>query len=228
MQHIPRDMTAEEIRALVGDAPLMLEVGSHEGSHTRLFLAAMPGIRLFCFEPYPPPIARFNDLIGVDERVTLIEKAVADSDERLPFYASTGPAGDRADWDFSGSLREPTGHYQRSPEIGFKDPELVPCCRLDTWLAEEPWIRTAQWPSHPVTIDFIWADVQGGQRGLIAGGHRALSITRYLYIECHSEPLYDGEPTHDELIDELNGTVSFEPLAVYANDNILFRNRTLV
>ena len=217
MKTVNRNLRAEEIRDLVGDSPFMLEIGSHEGADTARFLAAMPGIRLHCFEPEQRAVARFKQAVGDDHRVKLYEKAVADIDGPKPFYASTGRAADREDWDFSGSLHAPTGHLTRSPEIKFKPPVSVPCIRLDSWLA----------PDQPgdVAIDFIWADVQGGQRDLIAGGRRTLGMTRYLYIKCHSIPLYDGEPTQANLIEELNGIVGFEPLAVYDRENILFRNR---
>lgn len=217
MKTVDRSLRAEEIRVLVGTAPFMLEIGSHEGADTACFLTAMPKIRLHCFEPEQRAIARFKQAIGSDPRVTLYEKAVSDTDDPSPFNASTGQAGGRKDWDFSGSLEVPTGHLTRSREIKFKPPVPVPCIRLDSWLA----------PRQPddAAIDFIWCDPQGSQRRIIAGGRRALSLTRYLYIECHSPPLYENEPTQAELIDELNGALDFEPLAIYDLENILFKNR---
>lgn len=219
MKTVNRSLRAEEIRDLVGAAPFMLEIGSHEGVDTARFLAAMPGIRLHCFEPEQRAIVRFKQAVGSDPRVKLYEKAVADVDGPKLFHPSTGRAGGRDDWDFSGSLHAPTGHLARSPDIAFKPPVSVPCIRLDSWLAPNQHDDAA--------IDFIWADVQGGQRDLIAGGRRALAMTRYLYIECHSTPLYDGEPTQADLINELNGAIGFDPVAVYDNENILFQNRTL-
>jgi len=216
MQIINHGMTAEEIRDLVGEAPVMLEIGSHEGSDTAKFLAAMPGIRLYCFEPDLRPLRRAMQLIDGDLRVEFYGRAVADVDGNKPFYASTGKAGSRDDWDYSGSLQKPTGHLTRSPEIKFKEPVLVPCVRLDTWRRQKRRRLGLD------TIDFIWADIQGGQRDFIAGGRLTLAVTRYLYIECHPTPLYDGEPTRDELIALLPG---FEPLGVYGNENILFKNR---
>jgi hypothetical protein len=142
--------------------------------------------------------------------------AVADCDTPRQFYASTGKVNDCPDWDYSGSLQQPTRHLTRSPEVKFKDPVAVPCRRLDTWWHREI-VEMGLLP-----IDFIWADVQGGQRGLIAGGTLALAITRWLYIEVHQEPLYDEEPTQDELVALLPG---FEPLAMYEQENILFKNR---
>ncbi len=213
MRSHPTELTAEEIRGLVGEAPAMLEIGSHEGTDTAKFLAAMPGARLYCFEPDPRPRDRFERTIGDDARVTLYDTAVADMDGYKPFYASTGKAGHMDDWDFSGSLRPPTRHLKQSPDIRFKPPQNVRCVRLDTWHRLNPTIGR---------IDFQWVDCQGAQRDIITGGKLTLAVTRYVYIEAHHKPLYEGEPTQAELVDLLPG---FEPLAVYALDNILFRNR---
>lgn len=214
MERHSRGITAEQIRELIGDSPTMLEIGSHDGTDTARFLEQMPGARVFCFEPDQRALARFETMID-SPAVELCEMAVADIDGERQFWASTGRAGRMADWDYSGSLCKPTGHLTRSPEIGFKEPAPVPCIRLDTWLAHRPHLFDPG-------IDFIWADVQGSQRLVIAGGNRTLSITKWLYIESHEPPAYANEPTQDELIDELSET--FEPIAFYA-ENILFKNR---
>ncbi len=209
-------MMADDIQKLVGHSPTMLEIGSHEGSDTVKFLEAMPGIRLFCFEPDPRPYARFKKLIGDDHRVNLYGFAIADHDGAHNFYASTGKAGRREDWDFSGSLCKPTGHLTRSPEIKFKEPVPTPCMRLDSWY--EDWGITLA----GLTIDFIWADVQGSQRLLIAGGRRVLNLTRYLYIESHDPVAYAGEPTQEELIEEIQAIAPLRPVSIWGKENILF------
>ncbi len=205
-------MTAEEIRDLVGDGPTMCEVGAHAGIDTVKFLAAMPNLRIYCFEPDTRPFARLKEAVGGDSRVSLYPFAVAEIDGEKPFYASTGKAGHMDDWDYSGSLHEPTGHYERSPEIAFKEPVQVQCLRLDTWLGMRPLLEV---------IDFAWCDVQAGQTNLIAGGRMAFALTRYVYLEVHSTPLYEGEPSLREVIKMLPG---FEPLAVYGGENLLLRN----
>lgn len=212
VQICPNGLTAEEIRGMVGDSPLMLEVGSHEGTDTARFLEAMPGAIIHCFDPEERANEVFRDTVGRDPRVRLYEVAVADIDGLRRFYASTGRAGSRADWTFSGSVKRPTGHLARSPEIKFKPPVNIPCVRLDTWLNAHPDITC---------IDFAWVDIQGAQVEFIAGATRGLSITRYLYIECHRVPQYEGEPTRDELVAMLP---EFKPLGVYGDENILFRN----
>ncbi len=206
-------LTASEIKDLVGTAPTMLEIGCHEGSDTVLFLQAMPGARLFCFDPETRATERFKKLLGDDERVTLYEEAVCHVDGYHEFHASTGKAGKREDWDFSGSICKPTGHLTRSPEIGFKAPVEVPCMRLDTWFSDHPEIKT---------IGFIWADIQGSQKFFLDGASYTLSKTKYLYIESHDPPAYAHEPTQEELIEMLES--DFTPLAFYA-ENILLRSK---
>ncbi len=224
MERFRHTLTAEEIKGLVGESPTMLEIGSHEGTDTVKFLDAMPGAHLTCFDCEKRALARFAarldeyDGPGITGgSLMLIEKAVADVDGQLDFYASTGKAGKREDWDFSGSLCKPTGHLTRSPEIKFKEPEGVPCCRLDTWWESEGYRSDKP---RADAIDFIWADVQGSQRMVIRGAREVLSRTRYLYIEAHDPPAYAGEPTQDELIELL--AEWFTPVAVYARENILF------
>ena len=212
IQTVDRPIKADEIRGLVGAAPVIVEIGCHEGTDTLKFLEAIPSATLFCFEPDVRAAGRFLQAVGHDSRVTFYQQAVADVDSQRWFWASTGPAGDREDWDCSGSIRRPTGHLTRSPEIRFKDPVMVDCVRLDSWYVQ----RGVE------AIDFMWCDVQGAQRDVISGGPRALQATRYLYIECHRRPLYDGEPTQEELIELLPG---FVLVANYDGDNLLFRNR---
>lgn len=209
-------LSAYEIKALVTPekSPLVLEIGCHDGSDTVKFLDAMPAIDLHCFEPDERANKRFKERTGEDDRITFFPLAVADVDGPRDFFASTGRAGGRDDWDLSGSLCKPTGHLTRSPEISFKSPVPIDCLRLDTWMAENRQGRC---------IDFIWADLQGSQQLLIDGGRKALAKTRYLYIESHDPVAYAGEPTQSELV--LLLAEWFEPVAIYAEENILFKNK---
>ena len=220
MQSYRRTITAEQIKELVGRPdPLILEIGCHNGSDTIKFLYAMPQASVHCFECDKRAIEQFEAReFPEGAKVELWRFAVSNEDEHQDFHASTGKAGRLSDWDLSGSLCKPTGHLTRSPEIGFKPPTRVACMRLDTWYN----IATMYLP---VGIDFIWADVQGSQRKVIAGGNRALAATRWLYMEAHDPVAYAGEPTQEELIDELSGI--FDPVAIYARENILFKNRLL-
>ncbi len=221
MRSYPNGLTAHQIRDLVGECPTMLEIGSHDGSkdgsHTLLFLEAMPGIQLYCFEPDSRPIARFKETIGDDPRVRLCEAAVAGIDGEGPFHASTGKAGHMADWDFSGSIHKPTGHLEKSPEIRFKPPVDVPYIRLDTWLDATLSSKTI--------IDFIWADTQAAEGDMITGGQETLRRTRYLYTEFYNRPMYEGQLKLTEVHWILpGGTDTWELIGIYGGENALFKN----
>ena len=49
-------------------------------------------------------------------------------------------------------------------------------------------------------IDFIWADVQGAEADIIAGGKEALRNTRYLYTEYSNTELYEGQVNLNQLL----------------------------
>jgi FkbM family methyltransferase len=220
LPHYPK-LTATEIAGMVGTSPLMLEIGAADGEDTVEFLKAMPGARLYCFEPDRRALEAFGRRWNASRATgspVVVMLGVTDIDGEKPFWPSGGKAGHLGDWYLSGSYSKPTQHTIRSPEIFFPEkPIQMPSIRLDTWLDETDPDRTIE------AIDFIWADVQGGQIAMIAGARMALSITRYLYIEVHEKPLYADEPTQEELIIMLRP--EFKPLGIYEGNNILFKNR---
>ncbi len=221
------ELVAENIRELVGEAPIILEIGCNDGTDTMRFLAAMPGARIYCFEPDPRAIARFHTIVN-DERAELYETALSCTDGTAVFYGSAGvpPETSRRsgaphycflpEWDLSGSLQTPTGHLMRSPWVTFPSERqcTVQTMRLDTWLDRHAEITG---------IGFIWLDVQGAEAMVIQGAPAALSVTRFLYTEYSDTPLYEGQVPLIELQRLLPG---FELLSVHG-ENALFKNREL-
>ncbi len=120
-----------------------------------------------------------------------------------------GPDG----WDFSGSIHSPTGHLERYPGITFDEEIEVATQRLDDWAAQ----------AAIGDIDFIWADVQGAERDLIAGGLNTFRRTRIFYTEYSNEELYEGQIDLDGI---LNLLPEFRIVARYPNDGLL-RNALL-
>ena len=118
------------------------------------------------------------------------------------------------DWDYSGSIRKPKLHVQAYPWVKFERTITVPTRRLDTWAKAE---NLGQ-------VDLIWADVQGAEVDLIAGGSETLRRTRYFYTEYSNEELYEGEITLEGILERLP---EFEIVHRYQND-VLLRNAGLV
>jgi len=209
-----RDIKPEEVRELVGrDDPLIYDLGCNDAETSAEFLRVMPRAIIVCCECNPQPLKRFK--LRDDPRVTLFECAVYHRNGRIKFFPSGGkipgsnaPCAD--DWDYSGSTRRPTGHLIRDSRITF-DREI------------EVEARTLDEIALPFRgrIDFIHADLQGGEASMILGGQQTLERTRYLYLEYYDRPLYDRQA-------DLKGLISFLPdwklLSIWG-ENALFENQ---
>ena len=186
------DLTS--LPALIGkEDPVILDVGSNDGTHTLAFLKLFKHPKIYAFEPDPRAAARFKDRV-TDQRVKLFEFAVSDTNGAKTFFMSSGQPPMRLsryfdfgrlpkDWDLSGSLRKPKRHLVRDPWCRFDRTIQVETKKLDTWFQEEG----------IESIDFIWADVNGAEIDMIRGAGRALRHTRYFYTEYGTEELYEGQ-----------------------------------
>lgn len=192
---------------------VVVEVGSHAGADTLRLMRLFPQARLFCFEPDPRNVAmlRMMDLPG---RVTVLDAAISDRDGTAPFYLSSGnPAHARGralgEWTCSSSLKAPREHLEVFPWCRFDAQTDVPTLKLDS-AADRLSLSE---------IDFIWADVQGAEDLMLAGGQQALARTRYLFTEFSDRPMYEGQIGLEQIIDRLPGT--WKVVRRYAGDALL-------
>jgi FkbM family methyltransferase len=209
-------------RLLVGTAaPVILEVGANDGTATARFLQFFPNATVYAFEPDPRALAKFKSR-GHHPRVRLFEMAIGADDGEAEFHVSSGlPEGLAPEylkrfpqgWDQSGSLRAPKTHTAVWPWVKFEKKMMVPVRRLDTWAREQGIAK----------VDFIWADMQGAEADLIAGGRETLARTRYLHTEYSNDEWYEGQPTLAQLMDMLP---NFTVLRRYAMD-VLFANTAM-
>ncbi len=183
----------------LGPSPVILEIGANDGTDTLALLRAYPHATMACFEPEPRAILRWRDAVRWPQ-VELFEVAIAAHDGVAIFHRSDFADGERASgfddgWNMSGSLRTPTTHLERWPWVSFPETMEVATRSLDSWTYEH----------HVDHIDLIWADVQGAEVDLVAGGARTLRHTRYLYTEIFDEAYYEGQITLAQLIELLPG-----------------------
>lgn len=214
----PGTFNAQYMWELIGgtEAPVILEIGANNGDHTVRFLKLFPRARIYAFEPDPRAIRKFKAQVS-DPRARLFEMAIGAVDGEAEFHVSSGlpenmPAHKRAQypegWDLSGSLRAPKTHKIVWPWVKFEQTIAIPVKRLDTWAQENGVDR----------IDFIWADVQGAEGDLIAGGRAALARTRYFYTEYSDHEDYEGQPTLAQITEMLP---NFNILRRYRMDVLL-------
>jgi FkbM family methyltransferase len=216
----PGELDPHYLKQLLGaDAALILEIGANDGTHTSRFLTDFPSATIYAFEPDPRASAKFKARTHQD-RVHLFEFAIGAEDGESEFHASSGlpdgmPLSEQKSyplgWDQSGSLRAPKSHTAVWPWVKFETKIKIAVKRLDTW-AKEYGIET---------VDLIWADMQGAEGDLIAGGKDTLARTRYLYTEYSDDEWYEGQPTLAQLAKMLP---SFSIIRRYPMD-VLFKNR---
>jgi FkbM family methyltransferase len=187
--------------------PLVIEVGVCDGSDSLRFLASQA--EWMGFEPHPVSA----ELCRTSRNLPVIEAAVSDQDGEADFFLSSGntPGFVNREHRDSSSLQAPTAHRAWYPWCQFESTARVRTVRLDSIVPPDR------------VIDLIWADVQGAQRKVIAGAAETLKRTRYLFIECHPQPLYEGETTFEELCDFLPGWSVVE----YWGTDVLYRNDAL-
>lgn len=215
-------MSDEDMVTLIGkDDPIILDIGCNDGSQTLWFLTLFKEARVFSFEPDPRARERYAANVQ-DDRALLFDLAISDTDGLKEFFVSSGFPPDEAkltpeniaDWDLSGSLRRPKKHLERFPWCAFDKSMIVKTKRLDSWVQEQG----------IGVIDFLWADIQGAEVDLVAGGKEALKKTRYFYTEYSNTELYEGQVNLNALLKLLP---NFHVVRRYEND-VLLKNRSVV
>ena len=236
MKRISKPIADDELLYLLNrDDPYIIECGAHDGRDTERFLKLFPRCRIIAFEPDPRPINRlhppgFLARVGNDPRTRLIEVAVGDKEGTAILYRSSGTPPKQVvdDWDHSSSLRRPTGHLEWSPWCTFPQEKEI---EVQVITLDKLFEDLADWSgglhTHKIIngrpFDLIWIDVQGGQEALIKGGASTIKQSRYVFIECHKTPMYDGEPTQIELVHYFD-QLGFDPIALYEGYNFLFES----
>ncbi len=198
---------------LVGtDSKTMLEIGACEGNDSNLFLRVFRELKLFCFEA-DPDNCRDHKRIVKSPRCQLIEGAISDTDGTVVFNRSGGKhPGVNRNRHSSGSINKPTGHLSLHPWCTFDQSVTVPSYTLDGWCQQ----------NNITQIDLIWADVNGAEAKMLAGGEEILKRTRYFYTEFGPENMevWSEGITKEQIKSRLP---QFEEIFVHSN-NVLLKN----
>lgn len=193
------------------EQPVVVELGAYQGEECDWIHRAAPTAKHIMVEPDPRNIdaihSRWSRLYRDD---FVVQAAIADYIGVAEFHQCEA-TGARAGEIGSGSIRRPTGHLEYFPWMKFPSIIRVPAITLNSLFAGQ----------HLSRIDLLWADLQGAERDMIAGGGIALSHTRYLFIEAERVEMYEGQATRDELLAMLGQQWSIVEEFEY---NILLQN----
>lgn len=193
---------------LLNEPKIIVEIGAADGLDTMKLLNAFKHSYIYAFEPDPRNIEKFKNNVMVS-RVSFIEKAISNYNGFGKMHLS-GTAENEDGWTYSSSLKQPNLHLAMYPWCLFNKQSIVEVVTLDSAL------------SHlEDKIDFIWADVQGSEGELIAGGQQVLKKTKYFYTEYYNDQVYDGQINADRIQKLLPGTWTI--IHKWGSD-ILFQN----
>lgn len=164
----------------------VLDIGASHGQFARDALRAFPGVNIYSFEPIPEC---YQELVALSESVPTLHPmnlALGDQDGDQDLWLS----GFRD----SSSLHEMLpAHVEAWPHTAIEKKITVKVARLDGVAASLALDR-------PV---FAKIDVQGHELAVIRGGRSTLSLCERVMLECNFAQLYEGQPSFNQLYDEL-------------------------
>lgn len=206
-------MKSHEVKSLItSNNPIILDIGCHIGKDSVIMANNIPNSTIYSFEADPEVCNRFKQYVYVDNftnttcNINLVETALSDEIGFVSF--------NRSNQFKSGTLQKPTGHLRVHSGVTF-EAISVPCTTLDNWYS-----------NHLLghVIDFIWSDVNGGEKKLINGGIDTLNNhVKYIQLECINRELWEGQIYQSDILSLLT---NFETIH-YDNHDILLKNKTL-
>lgn len=195
-----------------------VDVGSSNWNTVDQALAWLPKPvkRFLAIEPDPRNIAYLKKN-GIRKGVDLIECAVSDFDGEADLIQSDSATQRSINgiWSLSSSLLDPKLHEMVYPGITFKNRVKVSVRTLASICAERGIDG----------FDFLWADVQGGEKALVLGSPEIIANTRYMFLESDQREMYAGQWTRAEMLKALpNWLVVGEWVADVLLQNTRFNN----
>lgn len=210
MKHeVPYD-TMHEILSKITN-PVIFELGMCDGYHTDLLLSLCTSKPVYYgFEPDPRNLWRIK-MRELDTKINFFPDAVGHNTGPTPFHLATP---DHNNMVGSSSLSEFMPVLTKSfPWLHCEGTTTVNCWRLDDFCKQ-----------HNVGhIDFIWMDVQGGERLVFAGAPDMLKRTRYIWTEYDGGDFYKDSST----VEDIQKLLPDFDLLMTHDGNALLKNTSL-
>lgn len=198
--------------------PIILDIGCYDGGDSIGFANIFPQGKVYSFEADPRSQRLFRG--GNFSNIKFCPFALGSINGITKFFVAD--PGENINHHCSGSLNTPKTHLDFFPDVPFASEGIdVPCRKLDDWYSEE--FSKSFFPD----IDFIWADVNGGEEQLILGGLETLRTrTRYLYTEFSDHELYSGQINKKRILSLLgNFRIIYEEYGDRGYGNVCLENQ---
>jgi FkbM family methyltransferase len=176
---------AIEHEAVLGrlDFDFVADVGANRGQFSLVCRHLRPQACIVAFEPLPGPAAIYRALFGRDTRVKLHACALAPRRGEMTMHVSG--------WEDSSSLLPISALQSKN----FPGTESVGICRVPVG----PLLDFLQ-PDDLGRQNLLKIDVQGFELEVLKSAESLLAQFRWVYAECSSVPLYEGQALAEEVI----------------------------
>jgi len=185
------------VSVFIGETPVILEAGAHEGEHTENFVQLWPKSIILAFEPNPRAMTLIKEKFKTVSQVKTFELALDASEGEKLFYLCQGPSkqGDEGASSLLPSSDYMKFHYQ-GDIITVNSVVLDRFCELNS---------ISQ-------IDFMWLDLEGKEFDALVGGINILKTTKVVYVETNFQEFRVGGIQYECLKELLEG-LGFEMVA---------------
>ena len=221
-----KEISKKEIYNLIGEVarPIILDIGTYDGADAQAIASMYHECEVHCFEADPRSIDIFLELNRNEEDLYLHTNAIGNVDDVISFHQSDSTTRRHShnpnSWSASSSIKKPKEHLTLFPDVEFNNTIQVRCLKLDTWYNNN--LKSQ-------IVDFIWADVNGGEEELILGGVETLSRrVRFLYIEFSDRELYENSINKEKILELLPDFELIDTYNFQGNfGNVLLKNKLL-
>jgi FkbM family methyltransferase len=148
------------LRLLLGESPLIIDVGAYDGSDAIEFSSIFPRGVIYAFEALPKNFLKLWQNCYTLDNIITVCGAMGKNSGVNNFFQSSGTS------DGSGSILPPSEVLQRHPSVLFlqKDEVVVLETTLDTYFETKMVSK----------VDLIWLDAQGAEQIVLEGGSSLL------------------------------------------------------
>jgi FkbM family methyltransferase len=186
----------------------LIHVGANDGAEVPWYQAQ--GIRpIVCFEPHPDALRRASERFSGQPDIWFIGCGLG---------ATSGAVEMTIPEDGDD---EKTSRYAPVPTDGHEWTKVGPGSRLTL-----PIMRFDEWQEGArlamSTINTLVVDAQGMELEVLEGFGHQLNWFTFLAIECSEKPVYDGEPSAQQVIEWLRARGFVQATEIREHDDVCF------